>query len=111
MIDALRVFFLQHLKSHESKSAQEQEYATPLIGVWHGGIPSHMILKGTFLVNYVRAHFENRKTIAAHEKRVLMQEVAWLVLDDDVRLFSPSKSVFLQSTLLSLVVCVCLLVT
>ena len=61
--------------------------------------------EGTYLVKNVRARFEYRKTIAALEKQVIMQEKA---LACDVRLHAPSESVFLQSTLQSLTMCVCL---
>ena len=46
--------------------------------------------EGTYLVKNVRARFEYRKTIAAHEKQVIMQEKA---LACDVRLYAPSESV------------------
>ena len=58
------------------KRTKEHEYATPLIGVRHSGIPSNVASEGTFLVKNVRARFGHRKTIAAHEKQVIMQEEA-----------------------------------
>ena len=68
--------------------------------------------EGTYLVKNVRARFEYRKD---HRR-------AWktchngkkrrsLALACDVRLYAPSESVFLQSTLQSLTMCVCLYIT
>ena len=67
---------LQQLEvtSRVPKNKSIYTYATPHIGVWHGGIPSNVSSGGTFKVKNVLAHFEYQKTIAAHEKEVIMQE-------------------------------------
>ena len=91
---------------HKNKSMQHHTLRSGTAEFQVTWLPK--LRKGTYLVKNVRARFEYRKTSAAHEKQVIMQEKA---LACDVRPCTPSESVFLQSTLPLLTMCVCLYIT
>ena len=86
---------------HKNKSMQHHTLGSGTAEFQVTWLPK--LRKGTYLVKNVRARFEYRKTIAAHGKQVIMQEKA---LARDVRLCTPRESVFLQTTLPLLTMCV-----
>ena len=98
--------FLAISRVHKNKSMQHHTLGSGTAEFQVTWLPK--LRKGTYLVKNVWAHFKYRKTIAAHEKQVIMQEKAHAC---DVRLCTPSESVFLQSTLPLLTMCVCLYIT
>ena len=79
-----------------------------LVGVWHVGIPTNVTFEGTYLVKNVRARFEYRKTIGAHEKQVIMQEDTQPCSSWWCKTLCPKRILFLQLTLPLLTMCVCL---